>query len=65
MPDGERRNAMRYSADLDGARASLAAAYPALAPELTPWTPANGATFECEGGEFTAYAVPETRAAAP
>ena len=58
MPDGERRNAMRFSADLDGARADLAAAYPALAPRLTAWTPTNGATFRCDGDEFTAYAVP-------
>lgn len=58
MPDGERRNAMRYSADLDGARRDLAMAYPALAPQLTAWAPVNGATFACDGDEFTAYAVP-------
>ena len=58
MPDGERRNAMRYSADLDGARTDLAVAYPALAPKLVARTPTNGATFGCDGDEFTAYAVP-------
>jgi hypothetical protein len=58
MPDRERRNAMRYAFDLEGARASLAAAYPALAPSLGGWVPTNGATFRCEGDEFTAYAVP-------
>lgn len=58
MPDGERRNAMRYSADLESARTDFAVAYPALAPTLTGWTPANGATFGCDGDEFTAYAVP-------
>lgn len=58
MPDGERRNAMRYSADLEGTRADLASAYPALAPTLSAWSPVNGATFRCQGDEFTAYAVP-------
>lgn len=58
MFDGERRNAMRYSADLHGARTDLAVAYPALAPKLAGWTPVNGATFGCDGDEFTAYAVP-------
>lgn len=58
MPDGERRNAMRYSADLDETRADFLVAYPTLAPQLTPWTPVNGATFACEGDEFTAYVVP-------
>ena len=58
MPDRERRNAMRFSADLEGARADLAAAYPTLAPSLSAWVPTNGATFACEGDEFTAYAVP-------
>ncbi|QHL91445.1 hypothetical protein GVO57_12290 [Sphingomonas changnyeongensis] len=64
MPDRERRNAMRYSADIVSARASLAAAYPALAPQLTTWTPANGATFRCNGDEFTAYAIPAKSAPA-
>lgn len=58
MPDGERRNAMRYSADVEGARTALAGAYPALAAKLTAWTPVNGATFACSGDEFTAYAIP-------
>ena len=58
MPDGERRNAMRYSADLEGARADLVAAYPTIAPQLAAWTPTNGATFRCDGDEFTAYAIP-------
>lgn len=58
MPDGERRNAMRYSADLAGARNDLAAVYPRLAPTLAAWTPTNGTTFACDGDEFTAYAVP-------
>jgi hypothetical protein len=58
MPDRERRNAMRYSADLEGARTDLAAAYPALAPALAAWAPINGTTFACDGDEFTAYAVP-------
>jgi hypothetical protein len=57
MPDGERRNAMRHSADLETARADFATAYPALAPKLTTWTPTNGATFACDGDEFTAYAI--------
>lgn len=58
MPDGERRNAMRYSADVDGARRDLARYYPALAAKLTNWAPINNATFACSGDEFTAYAVP-------
>ena len=58
MADGERRNAMRYSADLESTRAVLAGAYPTLAPRLIAWAPANGATFRCAGDEFTAYAVP-------
>lgn len=61
MPDRERRNAMRYSADVEGARSSLAVAYPELAPRLASWTPQNGATFSCDGDEFTAYAIPATR----
>ena len=58
MADGERRNAMRYSAELDGARTALAAEYPALAGALALWSPRNGSTYRCEGDEFTAYAVP-------
>ncbi len=58
MPDRERRNAMRYSTDAEGARADFAAAYPALAATMAEWKPANGATFACDGDEFTAYAVP-------
>lgn len=58
MPDGERRNAMRYSADLQGTRTDFAATYQALASKLTIWTPSNGATFACAGDEFTAYAIP-------
>lgn len=58
MPDRERRNAMAYSADIDGARAAFGAAYPDLAARLTAWRPTNGATFGCEGDEFTAYAIP-------
>lgn len=58
MPDGERRNAMRYSADLEGARSALATPYPALAGKLTAWQPVNGARFACRGDEFTAYAIP-------
>lgn len=65
MPDRERRNAMRYSADLEGARADLAVAYPALAAQLAAWAPTNGATFACEGDEFTAYAVPGAPPAEP
>lgn len=64
MPDRERRNAMRYSADLESARTDFAAAYPALAGQLTAWSPTNGATFACGGDEFTAYAVPEAPKAA-
>lgn len=60
MPDGERRNAMRYSVDLEATRIDFAAAYPTLAPRLTAWTPANGATFRCDGDEFTAYAISGT-----
>lgn len=60
MADGERRNAMRYSADLAGARANLADFYPELAPRLTAWVPTNGATFRCMGDEFLAYSVAET-----
>lgn len=58
MPDGERRNAMRYSADLESTRADFATAYPTLAASLIGWTPVNGATFGCDGDEFTAYAIP-------
>lgn len=64
MADGERRNAMRYATDLAGARADLATAYPALAPQLAGWTPTNGTTFACAGDEFTAFAVPGPAAAA-
>lgn len=64
MPDGERRNAMRYSAEMAGARADLAVNYPALAPRLAAWTPINGTTFRCEGDEFVAYAVPGAPTAA-
>lgn len=64
MPDGERRNAMAYSADLEGTRTALAAAYPA-APPPTPWAPTNGTTFPCVGDEFTAYAVPGARSIEP
>ncbi len=58
MPDGERRNAMRYSADLESTRTDFAAIYPALATNMTAWVPTNGTTFECDGDEFVAYAVP-------
>lgn len=58
MRDGERRNAMRYSADIEDARKQFEASYPALAPRLAAWSPKNGATFQCIGDEFTAYAVP-------
>lgn len=57
MPDGERRNAMRYSADPEGARTDFAMAYPTIAARLSTWTPVNGATFTCDGDEFTAYAI--------
>lgn len=66
MPDGQRRNAMAYSADLEGARMALAAAYPDLAPKLTAWQPQNGQRLPCIGDEFTAYDVPGApRLAAP
>ena len=58
MPDGERRNAMRYSVDPDATRSQFAEAYPALATQLRPWTPTNGTTFACDGDEFVSYAVP-------
>jgi hypothetical protein len=58
MIDGERRNAMPWSQDLEAARTQLAAVYPDLAPKLAAWSPANGARFACVGDEFTAYAVP-------
>lgn len=58
MEDGERRNAMRYASDLEGVRADLSAVYPAIAQQLIEWTPVNGATFGCDGDEFTAYAIP-------
>lgn len=58
MRDGERRNAMRYSMDIEDARKQLEAVYPDLAPQLAAWSPTNGATFQCIGDEFTAYAVP-------
>jgi len=58
MPDGERRNAMRYTSDLENARGQFSAAYPMLAPRLIQWASSNGATFACDGDEFTAYAVP-------
>lgn len=61
MPDGERRNAMRYSADLEAARVDLADAYPSLAPRMTVWSPINNTKFGCGGDEFTAYAVPSQR----
>ena len=60
MPDGERRNAMRYAADLESTRTDFAAAYPALAPRLIAWQPVNGATFGFVGDEFTSYAIPAT-----
>ncbi|WAC23688.1 hypothetical protein [Blastomonas sp. SL216] len=58
MADGGRRNAMRYSSDLEGSRQQFATAYPELAPKLDAWQPTNGATFQCLGDEFVAYAVP-------
>ena len=58
MADGERRNAMRYSSDLEGTRTDLATAYPGLAQRLAAWSPVNGATFRCQGDEFVAYSVP-------
>lgn len=58
MRDGERRNAMLYSADIEDARRQFATAYPALASQLASWSPTNGATFQCIGDEFIAYAVP-------
>jgi hypothetical protein len=58
MPDGERRNAMRYSTNLDAARGDLATIYPTLAPQMRAWTPTNNTTFACGGDEFTAYSVP-------
>jgi len=58
MSDGERRNAMRYSIDTAAARDQLAGAYPDMAGRLTAWAPVNGATFQCIGDEFVAYAVP-------
>ena len=58
MADGDRRSAMAYSGDLEGARTALRAEYPALADRLAAWAPVNGATFRCDGDEFTAYAVP-------
>lgn len=64
MPDGERRNAMRFSSDLDGARRDLAGAYAQLAEKLVAWSPVNGATFRCDGDEFTAYAIPGASSAA-
>lgn len=60
MADGGRRNAMRYSSDLEGARQQFAAAYPELSVRLEGWQPANGATFQCLGDEFVAYKVPES-----
>lgn len=65
MADGERRNAMRYSADPEGARTDLAAAYPELAARMVAWTPTNGARFPCDGDEFTAYAVPGAATSEP
>ena len=59
MADGERRNAMRYSADIADAKAQLAAAYPDMVDRLQTWSPTNGATFQCLGDEFVAYAVPD------
>ncbi len=58
MADGKRRNAMRYSADLEATRTALNAEYSALAGKLALWSPGNGSTYVCEGDEFTAYAVP-------
>jgi len=59
MADGGRRNAMRYSADIADARAQFAAAYPDMVDRLQTWSPTNGATFQCLGDEFVAYAVPD------
>lgn len=56
-PDREIRNAMRYAADLEGARAALAEHYADLAPALTGWSPVNGYRLPCRGTEFTAYAI--------
>ncbi|AOG02395.1 MAG: hypothetical protein ACT6R2_07430 [Blastomonas fulva] len=61
MADGGRRNAMRYSSDLESTRQQFAAAYPDLVAQLAAWQPSNGATFQCLGDEFVAYAVPDTR----
>lgn len=58
MADGERRNAMRYSTDLEGARGALRAAYPDRAASMRLWEPVDGATFACVGDEFLAYALP-------
>ena len=58
MADGERRNAMRYSSDVESTRQQFAAAYPELSARLEGWQPTNGATFQCLGDEFVAYAVP-------
>ena len=58
MADGERRNAMPWSQDLEATRTAFASVYPDLAPKLAAWAPVNGARFACGGDEFTAYAVP-------
>ena len=63
MADGERRNAMPYSADTDAARTALAALYPDEATRLTLWQPVDGKRLPCRGDEFVAYAV--TRPAPP
>jgi hypothetical protein len=60
MADGERRNAMRFSSDLESTRQQLATAYPGLSGRLESWQPTNGSTFQCLGDEFVAYNVPES-----
>lgn len=58
MADGERRNAMRYSEDIENTRTALRAVYPERAESLRPWAPTEGSTFACAGDEFLSYALP-------
>ena len=58
MTDGERRNAMRPSLEIEETRAALRVFLPLRADTMTTWQPINGTVFDGFGGEFTAFAVP-------
>lgn len=58
MPDGSRGPAMAWAYDEAGARATLAAIQPALAPSFVRAPVVNDATFACAAVEMTMYRVP-------